>query len=443
MKLDFAAINAAALSSLESIVADWLPAGRREGHEWKVGSLSGEPGRSLSINLTSGVWKDFSTGAGGGDPVSLLAAIRSCGMKDAATELGERLRTGIEVDAPKSSPANADWTPTTAPAGTAMPERIHHHRFGQPSGVWEYRDASGRLYGAVCRFDLPGGGKDVVPLTWARHADGREQLRWLSFAKPRPLYGLDLLAANPNAGVLIVEGEKAADAARRISPGVVVTWPGGSKAAKFADWSPLAGRKVNIWPDRDAPGIEAARSIAKALAGIAAKVRVITPPAGPSDGWDLADAVDEGWSRAQLVEAMKPRAEPMPEPEPPQDEVEPWQPVPQAKPRQEDRIEGLPFRLLGVDGDSFFYMPDRGQQVVNLTASGRRRCRSLTRNAYEAEGAGLTATMLYFMPATDLSSTARRGQSRNSHPPLGRSTRAHSKSRWTLATVPITARHHA
>ena len=388
MKLDFAAINAAALSSLESLVTEWLPAGRREGHEWKVGSLSGEPGRSLSINLTSGVWKDFSTGAGGGDPVSLLAAIRSCGMKEAAVELGERLRTGIETDAPKPKVANADWTPTIAPAGTALPDRIRHHRFGQPSGVWQYRDASGRLFGAVCRFDLPGGGKDVVPLTWARHADGREQLRWLSFAKPRPLYGLDLLAANPDAGVLIVEGEKAADAARRISPGVVVTWPGGSKAARFADWSPLAGRKVVVWPDRDQPGIDAARAIAKALAGIAAKIRIIEPPAGPMDGWDLADAVAEGWDRARLVEAIKPQPEPMPEPEPPQDEVEPWQPMPvPIKPRQEDRIEGLPFRLLGVDGDLFFYMPDRGQQVVSLTASGHTKnnlMRLAVLNAWES-----------------------------------------------------------
>ena len=399
MNLNFAAINAAALSCLESLVADWLPAGRREGHEWKVGSLSGEPGRSLSINLTSGVWKDFSTGAGGGDPVSLLAAIRSCSMKDAAIELGERLRTGIETAEPQPKAVNADWTPVLAPEGTVLPSIIRHHRLGVASAFWSYTDGTGRLFGAVCRFDLPGGGKDVVPLTWARHADGREQLRWLSFAKPRPLYGLDLLAANPEAGVLIVEGEKAAKAARRISPGVVVTWPGGSKAAKFVDWTPLAGRKVNIWPDRDAPGMEAARSIAKALAGIAAKVRVIQPPAGPMDGWDLADAVAEGWSRAQLVESMKPRAELIPEPEPPQDEVEPWQPVqapPPAKPRQEDRIEDLPFRLLGVDGDLFFYMPDRGQQVVSLTASSHSKnnlMRLAVLNAWEAEyaeGADMT-----------------------------------------------------
>jgi putative DNA primase/helicase len=393
MKIDFAAINAAALSSLESLLHEWFPHGHREGHEFKIGSLSGEPGRSLSINTRTGVWKDFSSDAGGSDPISLLAAIRSCSMKEAAAEIGERFRTGIEsagVTAAPKPAAAAEWTTTVAPEGTRLPDRIHHHRFGQPSGVWEYRDATGCLFGAVCRFDMPEGAKQVVPLTWARHADGREQFRWLAFAKPRPLYGLDILAANPDAGVLIVEGEKAADAARTISPGVVVTWPGGSKAVKYTDWTPLAGRKVVIWPDRDAPGIEAAHAVAKALAGIAAKVRVVTPPAGPQDGWDLADAVAEGWDRARLIEAMKQRAAPDIEQEPPQDDVEPWQPapIPEAKPRQDDRIESLPFRLLGVDGDSFFYMPDKGQQVVSLTASSHSKnnlMRLAVLNAWEAE----------------------------------------------------------
>jgi hypothetical protein len=48
MKIDFAAINAAALSSLESLLYEWFPHGRIEGHEFKIGGLSGEPGRSLS-----------------------------------------------------------------------------------------------------------------------------------------------------------------------------------------------------------------------------------------------------------------------------------------------------------------------------------------------------------------------------------------------------------
>jgi putative DNA primase/helicase len=390
MKIDFAAINAAALSSLESLLHEWFPHGHREGHEFKIGSLSGEPGRSMSINTRTGVWKDFSGGAGGSDPISLLSAFRSIDRKEAAVELSKRFR----ID---STQADQKWTAIIAPVG-APAATFRHFRLGPPTTVWTYRNAEGAPIGHICRFDLQAGGKEIIPLSFAVSNAGRTEWRWLSFSKPRPLYGLDLLAANPDAGVLIVEGEKAADAARTISPGVVVTWPGGSKAVRYADWSPLAGRKVVIWPDRDAPGIEAARAISKALAGIAAKVRIITPPAGLDDGWDLADAVAEGWDRARLIEAMKPRAAPGIEQEPPQDEVEPWRliPIPEDEPRQKDRIAEMPFRLLGVDGDSFFYMPDKGQQVVDLTASGHTKnnlMRLSPLNSWEEEygqGADLT-----------------------------------------------------
>jgi putative DNA primase/helicase len=388
MTIDFDGINFAALNSLESLVREWLPEGHRESGEYKIGSLSGEPGRSCSINLRTGVWRDFASDAGGSDPISLLAAIRNVSMKDAAIELGERLRTGIESDGVRAAPkakAAPEWKPIIAPVSAPAPS-FHHHRFGTPSHKWIYRDAAGDIIGFICRFDLPDGGKDVVPKCYAESTDGKREWRWLSFAKPRPLYGLDLLAANPDAGVLIVEGEKAADAARTISPGVVVTWPGGGKAVRFTDWSPLVGRKVVIWPDRDEPGFEAARSIAKAIAPLAQKVRIITPPAGDADGWDLADAVAEGWDRARLVQAIKP----MPEPEPDHDEPPPHEREPECPPTnvlheaapfpeparqkyRDDRVSDLPFRLLGVDGDQFFYMPDKGQQIVSLTASGHSK----------------------------------------------------------------------
>lgn len=369
MTLDFAAINAAAINALESLLSEWLPQGHREGNEYKVGSLAGEPGRSLSINVRSGVWKDFSTDAGGSDPVSLLAAIRSSSMKDAATELAERFRTGIE----RPTTAKADWQPGIAPTGTELPT-INHPRRGRPSAVWPYRAADGRLFGAVCRFDLPDGGKDVIPLTWARHPDGRSEWRWLSFAKPRPLYGLDALAADPSAGVLIVEGEKAADAARTITPGIVVTWPGGGKAVKFADWSPLKGRKVLIWPDRDKAGFDAAQAVVKALSGIAASVRIVMPPIGPMDGWDLADAVAEGWDRERLVNWLRAKPAEIKEPVAEPLEIEPSREEMTMKPNPEkDRILDLPFRLLGTDEDQFFYMPDKGQQIVRLTATAHSK----------------------------------------------------------------------
>jgi putative DNA primase/helicase len=392
MKIDFDAVNAAALHCLESLVTEWFPSGHREGHEYKVGSIAGEPGRSLSVNLRTGAWKDFSSNEGGSDPVSLLAAIRSAKMLDAARELADRLKTGVISQGVTAEPRpdSPTWVPIVPVPENVSAPSFKHHRFGKPSHTWTYRDAENRLIGYVHRFDLPDGGKDVVPQSYCRGGDGR-QWRWLSFAKPRPLYGLELLAQDPTAGVIIVEGEKAADAARTICPGIVISWPGGGKAARYVDWAPLAGRKVVIIPDRDKPGFEAAEFIAGKIRDITVSVRIVSPPEGPEDGWDMADAVAEGWTRERVIEQFRAAPKP-PEPEPVEelssiDEPPPgWdepidtppemEPIPEAEKRitrPDDRIDDMPFRLLGVDGDAFFYMPDRGHQIVSLTASSHSK----------------------------------------------------------------------
>jgi putative DNA primase/helicase len=384
-RIHFDAINDNARACLESLVREWLPQGHKEGNEYKVGSLAGEPGRSLSINLRTGVWTDFASGDVGSDPVSLLAAIRGAGQAEAARELAERLGTGI-ASAGVSAPAKdkpAEWVPIVPVPENAPEPTFQHYKFGAPTARWAYRTAEGGLIGYIVRFELADGGKDVVPRSYCQGPDGKREWRWLSFAKPRPLYGLDLLAQNPDAGVMIVEGEKAANAARQIVAGVVVTWPGGGKAVKVADWTPLTGRKVLIWPDRDEPGRSAAQAIHKALDGIAAKARILTPPEGPDDGWDAADALAEGWTSARVIQwvrgTQQPAPAPVPEPPPghecPEDYAPPWEgPAPADQPSfRDDRVEGLPFRLLGIEGDQFFYMPDKGQQIVSLTASGHTK----------------------------------------------------------------------
>ena len=71
----FEDVNAAALNAYPSLLQSWFPAGRVQGHEFVVGNLNGDKGRSLSVNTTTGVWSDFGNkGDGGSDPVSLYAA---------------------------------------------------------------------------------------------------------------------------------------------------------------------------------------------------------------------------------------------------------------------------------------------------------------------------------------------------------------------------------
>jgi len=85
---------------------------------------------------------------------------------------------------------------------------------------------------------------------------------------------------------------------------VVTTSPDGAGAASKADWRPLAGRRVMIWPDADEPGEKYAASVAAILHGQGCDVSIIdtvalagmSPDGGsrdPSERWDAADAVAE------------------------------------------------------------------------------------------------------------------------------------------------------
>lgn len=189
-----------------------------------------------------------------------------------------------------------------------------HPVLGKPSARWFYADGEGRLLGLANRFDAPDGSKQFRPSTlWERERDRRREWRWEAWPASRPLYGLDHLAERPKAPVVVCEGEKAADAAAGLLPDhVVVTSPNGAKAAPKADWSPLAGRRVVVWPDADPPGrVYAEAVVALAREAGAAFVAVLTPPEDVPEGWDAADAEAEGWTRAR-AEALIATARPSP-----------------------------------------------------------------------------------------------------------------------------------
>lgn len=179
-------------------------------------------------------------------------------------------------------------------------------RYGKPSMVWEYRDANGDLLQLIYRFDPPGQKKQVIPLTFCEASDGRQQWRWRPLLKPRPIYGLELIESSEY--VAVVEGEKSADAGRRLMGAAlpVVTWPGGANSSHNANWSPLAGKTVAIWPDADPSGMKAALAVAEAVLAVGANsVKIVVPPEHVVAGWDLADAEVEGWTRDQVLEHLR------------------------------------------------------------------------------------------------------------------------------------------
>jgi hypothetical protein len=170
---------------------------------------------------------------------------------------------------------------------------------------WRYLDANGNFLGCVVRYDGPGD-KDIAPFTFCAGPNGVREWRKKSWTSPRPLYGLDRLAARPDAPVIVTEGEKAADAAERLFPGhVAVTSPGGSNAAEHADWSALKDRKVTVWPDHDEAGEKYTADVLRLASQAGAAVSVVSVPASFPNKWDLADPMPEGVTADVLTEMLK------------------------------------------------------------------------------------------------------------------------------------------
>ena len=203
-----------------------------------------------------------------------------------------------------------------------------HYKYGNPSLIHTYFDQNGELIGYTCRFETENGGKVVLPFTWSevvgKNKDGslkkgKQNWHWNAFGwKTNPIYGAEQLNQKPHATILICEGEKTADAAKTLLPDfVVLTWAGGVGKASKVKWDILKGRSVFIWPDADLkknnqtdellpkneqPGMKAAIAIAAALR--TENPKIILPPEGVLDGWDLADAKAEGWSNSKVFEYM-------------------------------------------------------------------------------------------------------------------------------------------
>jgi hypothetical protein len=260
MKLDFNALAQRLLLGSETLVPQWLPSGRRRGHEWVCGDLSGGEGTSLSVNLLSGRWADFATSDRGGDLIDLYAAIHELTMAEAYRELDDGSAAAAPARPAKpAKPARTVVTPV--PEAVADCECVHP-AYGAPSARWTYWDGNGEVLGYVARYDPPGQRKQIVPWTWDGDRWGMGQ-----WPVPRPLYRLQELEARAADPVLIVEGEKAADAAAAISgPYAVCTWPGGGQAVNRANWKPVHGRKILLWPDADDAGIQTMQRLAAMLA---------------------------------------------------------------------------------------------------------------------------------------------------------------------------------
>jgi putative DNA primase/helicase len=89
----------------------------------------------------------------------------------------------------------------------------------------------------------------------------------------KPLYRLHELSARTGDVVIVTEGEQKADKLAEL--GLLVTTSGAADSAGKADWQPLAGRDVLIWPDNDDAGERYGAAVTAALVALGCTARMV------------------------------------------------------------------------------------------------------------------------------------------------------------------------
>lgn len=159
--------------------------------------------------------------------------------------------------------------------------------------TYDYVDEAGELLFQVVRYE-PKDFRQRRP-----DPDASDGWIWKLNGVRRVLYRLpELLAAEPDKTVFIVEGEKDVDRLRSLGL-VATTSPQGAGKWALADRGALAGRHVVVLPDNDETGRKHAREVAQDLVDKAASVRVLNLPALPPKG-DVSDWLAAGGTAEKL-----------------------------------------------------------------------------------------------------------------------------------------------
>ena len=260
---------------IEEVLFHLLPSGKSRYGKFLIGDVEGNPGESMKVELTgdkAGVWYDHAVGHGG-DILDLWAKVRGMNTHADFPRLMEDIRGWL------GEPIKSFSAPSPSQKKPAMDD------LGPPTGKWDYFDQDGSLLVCVYRYDPPGKKKEFRP--W----DVRSR-KWQA-PEIRPLYNLPGILGSSQ--VVLVEGEKTAQALIDIGIVATTSMHGSNSPVDKTDWSPLAGKQVTIWPDKDKAGWDYAKAVTIAVQKAGANTTsMLSPPSDKPEKWDAADAVAEG-----------------------------------------------------------------------------------------------------------------------------------------------------
>ena len=278
-------VNDWLLANLPTLLKKWFPDGKfiNAKNKFVLGGLNTDgKGDSMTVSLDSkGLWKDHATGESG-NPLMLYAHKNTCGdTKKAFKSILDTINGGV----------SSEETFDVAPEGTKPPSFF----FKDAVDIYQYKNTKGQLCFYICKFIVEGK-KQFKHFSFSKEKNGWVKKGW---KYNRPLYGAELitLEENKHKDVLIVEGEKCVNAARKMlnDKALIVTSSNGSCSVNKSDWTPLFGRKkIIIWPDKDSQGYKYKNRVVDKLIDKCESIYFLdVQNLEKKKSWDCADAMKE------------------------------------------------------------------------------------------------------------------------------------------------------
>ncbi len=253
----------------------------------------------------------------GGDLLKLIQSVHGSNKQEAKEWVSGFLDIASEIQVPstftrasQSESQDMSWTSIKPPANSTPPQLKEVNPglsfYYNEEARHSYTDEQGSLIYQVLRLrSIQNPSEKMTPPLSFGYSDGGDEnpcwrIKGFKQDAKRPLYNLYELAQNPSKTVLIVEGEKTADKALEKLPKenlVCITWSGGASAVSKADWSPLVGRKIVVWPDNDVAGFKAAESVCDEMKKVGAREVYLVEDKSLFESlpekWDLADSLPD------------------------------------------------------------------------------------------------------------------------------------------------------
>ena len=284
------------------VLLETYPNGKVKGNDFFIGSLAGEAGESLKIDINPNSphfmrGQDFNGGVGVGGIVKILMEARGMRLPQIKELFGSYLQESPAPTPSWKTDSGINLNTISVKTTVETAEKSIKIGFDTPhNGQWDYISRDGEVLVTVRRYDI-GGKKEFRP--WV------PGVAYPKAPEVRPLYNIPNILNEQR--VVWVEGEKCAQAL--IDAGIPATCTlGGAgaltrKNAEKFDFTPLRGKNLIIWPDNDDAGRRLAEIVREvALESDADTVTILQSPTGKPPKWDAADAISEGFDVQEFIE---------------------------------------------------------------------------------------------------------------------------------------------